>query len=64
MTDNRDELIRQLSVRLAACSEVLGVLASRDGPAREIVRLRSILEAILEQPARAGELAREGLREA
>jgi hypothetical protein len=56
-----------LADRLAACSEVLGQLAQRDGRVAEILRLRAALEAVLAARGEgrvdeAVKLAKGGLR--
>lgn len=48
MTDRA--LIDMLSRRLAVCSEVLGRLATKDGPTGEAARCRIALEKIAELP--------------
>ncbi len=58
----KDDLIGRLASHLAAASEVLGQLARKDGPAAEIMRLRTALEQIATGTPDAAGIAITALR--
>ncbi len=59
---SKNDLIGKLASHLAAASEVLGQLARKDGPAAEIVRLRTALEQIATGTPDAAGIALTALR--
>ena len=57
-----DDIVLSLADRLAAASEVLSHLASKDGRVAELMRLREALERIAAMGGEAAEEAQRALR--